>query len=84
MSEDIALSQREYVPVLLQIINKNCPPAPEHTNGALYVGAAGVAYAFYHVAQSGVFDNKREQFLSTAEKYIKVRIWITRQRIFNS
>jgi len=73
-TDDIALGQREYVPVLLQIINKNCPPAPEHTDGALYVGAAGVAYAFYHVAQSGVFEEKRDQFLATAEKYIKVSL----------
>lgn len=67
------MNQREYVPVLLQIVNKNCLPAAEHTDGGIYVGAAGVAYAFYHVAQSGVFEEKREQFLSTAEKYIKVK-----------
>lgn len=73
-TEDIALSQQEYVPVLLQIIHKNCPPLPEHTNGALYVGAAGIAYAFYHVAQSGLFEDKKEQFLTTAEKYIKISL----------
>lgn len=37
------------------------------------MGAAGIAYAFYHVAQSGLFDEKKEHFLSVAEKYIKVR-----------
>ena len=71
-TDDIAKSQHEYVPVLLQIIHKNCPPAPENCDGGVYVGAAGIAYAFYHVAESGLFEDKREHFLSVAEKYIKV------------
>ena len=70
-TDEIASGQKEYVPVLLQIINKNCPPSPENCEGALYVGSAGIAYAFYHVAQSGLFEEKKEHFLGVAEKYIK-------------
>jgi len=70
-TEDIADSQREYVPVLLQIIHKNCPATPENFEGGVYVGSAGIAYAFYHVAQSGLFDDKKDHFLGIAEKYIK-------------
>jgi len=73
-TDEIASGQKEYVPVLLQIINKNCPSSPENCEGALYVGAAGIAYAFYHVAQSGLFDDKKEHFLSVAEKYIKASL----------
>lgn len=71
-TDEIANSQREYVPVLLQIIHKNCPATPENFEGGVYVGSAGIAYAFYHVAQSGIFDDKRDYFLNIAEKYIKV------------
>ena len=66
------MSQKEYVPILLQIIHKNCPPTPENCEGGVYVGTAGIAYSFYHVAMSGAFEENREQFLNTAEKYIKV------------
>jgi len=70
-TDEIASGQKEYVPVLLQIIDKNCPPSPENCEGALYVGSAGIAYAFYHVAQSGLFEDKKDHFLGVAEKYIK-------------
>lgn len=73
-TQEIAEGQREYVPVLLQIINKNCPPLAENCEGAVYVGGAGIAYAFYHVAQSGLFEDKREHFLNIAEKYIKTSL----------
>ena len=73
-TDDIAIAQREYVPVLLQIIHKNCAPSPENCEGGVYVGATGVAYAFYHVAESGLFDEKKDHFLNIAEKYIKVNL----------
>lgn len=70
----VAKSQCEYVPVLLQIIHKNSPPAPENCEGGLYVGSAGIAYAFYHVSESGLFPDKKEHFLSVAEKYVKMSL----------
>ncbi|XP_065057896.1 lanC-like protein 3 [Rhopilema esculentum] len=73
-SQDISDAQKDYVPELLQIIHKNCPPLPENCDGGMYVGAAGIAYAFYHVAESPTFSEKRSNFLDIAEAYIKVAI----------
>ncbi len=69
---EVSDAQKDYVPELLQIIHKNCPPLPENCDGALYVGAAGIGYAFYHVAKCLVFAEKRSSLLDIAEAYIKV------------
>eukprot|EP00794_Sanderia_malayensis_P000276 gene276-900_t len=71
---EVSDAQKDYVPELLQIIHKNCPPLPENCEGALYVGAAGIGYAFYHVAQCPVFAEKKKYLLEIAETYIKVSL----------
>ena len=71
-AEEVSTAQKEYVPELLQIIHKNCPPVVENCEGAMYVGAAGIGYAFYHVAECPVFADKRNHFLEIAESYVKV------------
>nr|XP_012559466.2 lanC-like protein 3 isoform X1 [Hydra vulgaris] len=71
-SDVLVSSQRNYVSTLLQIISKNSPATPENCEGGLYVGAAGIAYAFYHVAQTG--DDKKSEYLLAAEKYAKVSL----------
>ena len=73
-AEEVSAAQKDYVPELLQIINKNCPPLAENCEGAMYVGAAGIGYAFYHVAESTVFAEKRNNLLEIAESYTKVGI----------
>ena len=71
-AKEVVGAQKEYVPELLQIIHKNCPPSPENCDGAMYVGAAGIGYAFYHVALSPIFADKKNALLEIAEAYIKV------------
>ena len=72
-AQEVSDAQKDYVPELLQIIHKNCPPLPENCDGGMYVGAAGIGYAFYHVAECPVFADKRNGFLEIAESYIQVR-----------
>ena len=72
--EEVSAAQKDYVPELLQIIHKNCPPIPDNCEGAMYVGAAGIGYAFYHVAECPTFADRRDSFLNTAEQYIKVSL----------
>ena len=72
-AEEVSTAQKDYVPELLQIIHKNCPALAENCEGAMYVGAAGIGYAFFHVAECPVFAEKRNQFLEIAESYIKVK-----------
>lgn len=73
-AKEVVGAQKEYVPELLQIIHKNCPPSPENCDGAMYVGAAGIGYAFYHVALSPIFADKKNALLEIAEAYIKVAL----------
>ncbi|XP_057307917.1 lanC-like protein 3 homolog [Hydractinia symbiolongicarpus] len=66
--------QKDYISDLLKTVHCNCPPLAENCEGAVYVGWAGIAYAFYYVAQSGLFEDKKDHFLKIAEKYIKVSL----------
>ena len=72
-AEEVSTAQKENVPELLQRIRKNCPPVVENCRGAMYLGAAGIGYAFYHVANCPVFAKKRNEYLEIAESYVKVR-----------
>jgi hypothetical protein len=43
-------------------------------DGGLYVGCAGVAYMYYHVAQCDAFSAERPDYLNTALDYIQVSL----------
>lgn len=71
------LEDVSYVRVLiaqnLEYIEKNCSPqSRQNKDGGLYVGPAGIAYAFYHVAESGLFPDQRQSLLLKALEYLKV------------
>ncbi|KAK3741810.1 hypothetical protein QZH41_010444 [Actinostola sp. cb2023] len=64
---------RGLIPQLLAHIEKQCPPqSRQNKDGGLYVGPAGVGYAFYYVAESGVFPEQRQQLLMKALEYLKI------------
>jgi len=55
---------------ILDSILRHMPPTPEHCDGGLYVGAAGLAYAYYYLARSDPFNSHRDDLLQTAKKYM--------------
>ena len=64
---------KDLVRRVLQLIEENSPPERCTRDGGLYVGAAGVGYAFYSVAESPEFSNIREQCLGKALQYMQVK-----------
>ena len=65
---------RDLVRRVLQLIKENSPPEVASRDGGLYVGCAGIGYAFYAVAESSAFANTREQCLKKALEYMQVII----------
>ena len=63
---------RDLVHRVLQLIEEKSPPNRSSCDGGLYVGAAGIGYAFYSVAESSDFSNIREQCLGKALEYMQV------------
>lgn len=44
---------------------------PKDCDGGLYVGLAGVSYAFYHLSQNPHFQKERQDFLSKSWHYLQ-------------
>lgn len=68
---------KDLIPNVLQLIEKQSPPERSSCDGGLYVGGAGIGYAFYAVAErSAQFPaaNKRQDCLRKALEYMKVRL----------
>ncbi|XP_029180471.2 lanC-like protein 3 [Acropora millepora] len=65
---------RELVQRVLKLIDERSPPQRASCDGGLYVGGAGIGYAFYAVAQSSEFANVREQCLMKALEYMQVSL----------
>lgn len=63
---------RELAQRVLKLIDERSPPQRASCDGRLYVGGAGIGYAFYAVAQSSEFANIREQCLMKALEYMQV------------
>ena len=70
---------RDLVRRVLQLIEEKSPPERASTDGGLYVGGAGIGYAFYAVAESSAVANIREQCLRKALEYMKVIIFPRQQ-----
>ena len=66
---------KDLVPRVLRLIEEQSPPERSSHDGGLYVGGAGIGYAFYAVAESSKFtiSNIRDQCLRKAFEYIKVK-----------
>ena len=65
---------RDLVERVLQLIEEESPPQRVSRDGGLYVGAGGIGYAFFSVAECTEFLNIREQCLGKALEYMKVRL----------
>ena len=63
---------RDIVQRALQLIEERSPPDMSSCDGGLYVGAAGIGYAFYSVAESSEFSSIRQQCLGKALEYMQV------------
>lgn len=57
---------------IAESIVEGMPPTLENCDGGLYVGNAGIAYMFYHLAQNQAFSEKRSDFLERAVMYANV------------
>lgn len=66
---------RELVPNLLKIIEDRSPPGQGGESG-LYVGSAGIGYAFYAVATNAAFKERREEYLKKSLQYVQVIVAI--------
>lgn len=65
---------RDLVKRVLQLIEEKSPPQRASRDGGLYVGAGGIGYAFFSVAECTEFLNIREQCLGKALEYMKVSL----------
>lgn len=65
---------RDLVKRVLQLIVEKSPPQRASRDGGLYVGAGGIGYAFFSVAECTEFLNIREQCLGKALEYMKVSL----------
>ncbi|XP_068696330.1 lanC-like protein 3 [Montipora foliosa] len=65
---------RDLVQRVLRLIEERSPPERASCDGGLYVGGAGIGYAFYAVAQSPEFTNIREQCLRKSLEYMEVSL----------
>ena len=65
---------RERVLAVLQIIANRCP-ASLPSDGGLYVGSAGIAFAFHKTALHADFADKKQEFLQQSLQYAQVQTW---------
>lgn len=68
---------KNLIPNVLQLIEKQSPPERSSCDGGLYVGGAGIGYAFYAVAESSArfpVANTRDDCLRKALEYMKVSL----------
>ena len=75
IGEDVIIDAKKWkdkINMMLEPICGNMPPTRQHCDGGLYVGNAGIAYMFYHLAQNRALAAQRPMFLESALKYIKV------------
>ena len=63
---------KDLIPQVLQVIGQNCQPLRRNADGGLYVGVAGIAYAFYYIAEHKDFADRRQEYLEKAAQYIQV------------
>lgn len=71
----VVIDRARWVPQVCQIaesIMEGMPPTLDNCDGGLYVGNAGIAYMFYHVASNAAFSEMRSDFLDQAVMYSKV------------
>ena len=61
----------------VETILQHMPPKPENCDGGLYVGCAGVAYAFYYLASSDAMADSKQNLLKMAKDYIDVSVGYT-------
>lgn len=58
----------------MQLIEEKSPPQRASRDGGVYVGAAGIGYAFLSVAECTEFSNIRDQCLGKSLEYMKVSL----------
>lgn len=56
--------------LLISEIESKQPPSVKFGDGGLYVGIAGIAYMFYYLSKSPVFNFRRDDFISKGLEYI--------------
>ena len=66
-------SAKETLKNLLEKIVKNSPPERTDTDGGLYTGSAGIAYAFLHLSEreNFEFENHSKEYLQLAVNYLR-------------
>lgn len=65
---------REVILTYANSIVQRMPPTFDNCDGGVYVGCAGVAYMFYYLAQSEIFQDMRQDLLTKARNYADVAL----------
>jgi len=76
----VAIDRSRWASVILKALDsivRHMPPTLDNCDGGLYVGCAGVGYAFYHVSACDVFADRRGELLNNAKTYIDVALGCT-------
>ena len=65
---------KEIIKSYTNLIVEQMPPTFDNCEGGLYVGCAGIAYMFYYLANSEIFSDYRDEFLTRARNYTDVSL----------
>lgn len=63
---------KKYCESIVNTIFEKFPPCSDSCDGGLYVGNIGVAYMLYYLSKHELFQDKKANYLETAESYVKV------------
>jgi len=63
-----------YISDTVDQIRSGLPPSPHNCDGGLYVGAAGVSYAFFHIGRCEPLSGLRDRVLASAVEYIDAAV----------
>jgi hypothetical protein len=60
---------KKYCESIVNTIFEKFPPCSDSCDGGLYVGNIGVAYMLYYLSKHELFQDKKANYLETAESY---------------
>lgn len=84
IGENVTIMESQWRTKILQTLQEICrgqPPLEADGDGGLYVGVGGVAFMFYHLSQSDVLTDRRDELLCRGLEYATAAIkYVEKQR----
>ncbi|KAK0175921.1 hypothetical protein PV328_000110 [Microctonus aethiopoides] len=72
IESDLKMLKKELIPGIVECITRSETPENTNSDGEIYVGMSGIAYAFYHASKNNSDCN--EYYLQLAQRYLQPAI----------